>query len=78
MLTAGVQAFNDHPHADMLRFERIGPARVRGFAIHMQAAIGTMNQPEACGISCGRPMLDQRERPLDPRPVPHHPMLGSQ
>ncbi|MNF82212.1 hypothetical protein D3C84_645120 [compost metagenome] len=62
----------------MLQASRVGPARIFGFAVEVQAAIGPVNQPKPRGVGCGGPMLDQRKLALDPRPVAHHLVLASQ
>ncbi|MNJ51613.1 hypothetical protein D3C77_469230 [compost metagenome] len=57
---------------------RVGTARVLAFAIEMQAAIGPVDQPEPCGVGCGRPMFDQIVATLDPGPVTHYAVFAAQ
>ncbi|MNE22259.1 hypothetical protein D3C80_1154600 [compost metagenome] len=78
MLAAGVQAFFDHPHADVRFVVRVGAARGFVFAIEMQAAIGPVDQPEPHRVGRTRPMFDQIEAALDPWPVTHHGVLAIQ
>ncbi|MCY1188111.1 hypothetical protein D9M73_291770 [compost metagenome] len=70
VLAVGVHALFEQPLRDMHGVVRVGGARC--LAVHVQAAVCAVNQPETGVLGVQAPMLDEVEGAFDPGKVTDH------
>src|SRR5689334_1910157 len=76
MLAMGIHAFLQQPCRHMEWRLWVGHAGTVGLAEKVQAAVGSVHQPETLWRDVGIPEFDELERLFDPWPIPHYLMAA--